>query len=131
MLSYLYNGSFLTSRRIHMADFINNISYDTTATIASGASTSAAVDLNGYTLVGLVMPSAFTGTTMTFTMSPNDGTYVSITNAGGTALSATVAASKCILFTPGDFVGVRFIKLVSGSSEGAGRTITLALRKLT
>lgn len=113
-----------------MADFQSVISYDTAATIAISTTTSAAVDLQGYALVGLITPAALTGSTMTFTASPNDGTYTALYNAGGTALSATVAASRTILFTPGDFVGVRFIKLVSGSTESAARTITLILRKL-
>ncbi len=114
-----------------MTDFINNISYETTVTIANGATLSSAADLTGYALVGIIMPAAFTGTSITFSMSDDGTTFYAITNAGGTALSATVAASKCILFTPGDFVGVRHLKLTSGSAEGGARTIKLIMRKLT
>src|SRR3954463_4432954 len=114
-----------------MTEFINNISYETTVTIASGATLSGAADLSGYTLVGLIMPAAFTGTSITFSMSDDAGTFYAITNAGGTALSATVAASKCILVTPGDFVGIRHLKLTSGSTEGGSRIIKLIMRKLT
>lgn len=114
-----------------MPDFIKNISYQSTVTIANGATLSDAVDLSGYVLVGLIIPAAFTGTTITFSMSDDNATFYGINNAGGTALSATVAVSKCILFTPGDFVGIRHLKLTSGSAEAAARTIKLITRELT
>jgi hypothetical protein len=113
-----------------LVDYLNNITYETTVTIASGATTSGAVDLLGMVLVGIIMPSAFTGTSITFQASPDNSTFTAVYNSAGTQLTATVSTSRTILFSPGDFVGVRNLKLVSGSTEGGSRIITLILRKL-
>lgn len=97
-----------------------------TATIASSGTTSGEIDLGGTTLVGIEIPSAITGTSMTFTTaSAAGGTFVPIQNGGtGVALSVTIAASKRIpLGGYPEFKGCRFIKLVSGSSEAAARSI--------
>lgn len=102
----------------------------TECVIASSGTVSTAVDLHGHNLVGCVMPAAFTGTAITFQGSQEGTTFTDLYDTAGSALSITVAADRFILFTPSDFAGVRFIKLVSGSSEGAERTLTLIHRAL-
>jgi hypothetical protein len=104
--------------------------YYTTTTIASSGTTSTAIDLYGYSLVGIVTPAALTGTSFTIKGSVDNSTYVDMYDTAGTQLSITAAASRFIAIAPQDFTSVRYIKLVSGSSEGAERTITLAIRKL-
>lgn len=96
--------------------------------IANGATTSAALELEGHALVGIEMPSAFTGTTITFTGSLDNTTFVALYNSDGTQLSVPVSTSRMILFCPGDFVGPKWIKVVSGSTEGAARTLCLVTR---
>lgn len=98
------------------------------ATIASSAQTSDSIALNGFGMVGLILPSALTSTTMTFTGSQDDSTYTALYNTSGSQLSITVAASRLILFTPGDFVGINYIKLVSGTAEGGSRSISVISR---
>jgi hypothetical protein len=101
----------------------------TTATIASGQTTSAAVDLSGTTLVGLQMPASFTGTSVTFQVATSAaGTYQSMTSSTGSALTFTVAGGKYVAANPTDFAGVQYFKLISGSSEGADRIIELVTR---
>lgn len=114
-----------------MPDFINVLNYELTATIANGATTSPAVDLGGYALIGLLMPAAFTGTTITFQMSPDNSTFYDVYNTSGTQGSVTVAASRAVIFAAGDFIGERFVKLISGSTEGGARVIKLIARKLS
>jgi hypothetical protein len=98
-------------------------------TITGGGTTSGVFTTQGLGLVGLQMPATFTGTTMSF-LGSNDGgaTYLALYNTSGSALSVTVAASRLILFTPGDLVGVQFIKLVSGSTESSDRIIQVITR---
>jgi hypothetical protein len=97
-----------------------------TITVASNATTSAEVDLGGTNIVGLQMPAAFTGTTVTFLVATaSGGTYQPLVDGAGSAVSKTVAASKYVGIDPTLFRGVRFVKLVSGSSEGADRAITV------
>lgn len=107
-----------------------NDTYDLTATIASGQTTSNAIDLSGCDLCGFYMPAAFTGTTIKVQSSPTfDGTYVEVQDGAGADISLTVVPSKYIPIANLAYIaGLRFIKLVSGSSEGGTRTITIAAR---
>ena len=113
-----------------MTDFYNGrIGFQTTTlTVAQSAQTSDAIQLNGFGIVGVEMPSALTSTTMTFTGSQDGVTYSALYNTSGSQLSVTVAASRIILFTPGDLIGVNYIKLVMGTAEAAARSIKVISR---
>lgn len=100
-----------------------------TVTIANGATVSGAADLAGATVLAVRTPAALTGTAMTFQVSDDGVTYVPLYN-DGTLYSITVATSRGIpvnkaLFEPWDYV-----KAVSGSAEGADRSIVLVTRAL-
>lgn len=102
-----------------------------TATIANGQTASGAVDMNTHALCGMFIPSSFTGTTITFqTALTLAGTYVSVRDGAGSALSKTVAQGQYIPLDPADFAGIRFLKIVSGSAEGGERVVTLVGRLL-
>ena len=102
----------------------------TTVTIASSGTTSQAVDVGEWLIAGIVTPAALTGIAMTFTGALTEGgTYRPLRDSSGTAISVTVAASRHILVEPQTFAGARWLKLVSGTAEGAARTITLVLHK--
>lgn len=107
------------------SDFVVN-----TITIASGQTTSSALDLQAQGVCGFLMPAAFTGTTITFSGSADDVTYGDLYNTSDTQFSVTVAASRYFCVNPGDFLGVRYLKFVSGSAEGGERTINVMTRSL-
>lgn len=97
-----------------------------TITVASNATTSAEVDLGGTEIVGLQLPAAFTGTAISFLVSTvSGGTYQAMKDGAGNSVSKTVAQGQYIAIDPTLFRGVRFVKLVSGSSEAADRVITI------
>jgi hypothetical protein len=100
------------------------------AAIANGQQSSGALDLAGFTLVGILLPAAFTGVALTFEVSSAiDGTYVALkTGTGGSALSYTVVQGSFAAINPVDFQGVRFLKVKSGSAEGGARSLTLMLK---
>lgn len=105
-------------------------------TISSSGTVSTAIDLvdssgAGYSAVGMIMPAAFTGSTVSFQASDDGTTYYAVYNTNNTLLSASVTQGRMYLFTPGDFIGVRFLKVVSGSTESTSRTIKLMTRLLT
>lgn len=101
-----------------------------TVTIASSGTVSNAIDLGEGVLVGIQMPAAFTGIALTFQASDSlAGTYNAVTSISA-AYSVTVAAAKYVSISPNDLAGVRFIKVVSGSAEGADRDIILMVRNL-
>ena len=100
------------------------------ALIEADGTTSGPVDLTEWLLAGFMLPDTFTGTALTFEAAPTeDGTYRSVTNSSGTAISVTVATDAHVLIEPQTFAGVRWLKIVSGSTEGADRTIGLVLHR--
>lgn len=106
-----------------------NLLENSPATIANGQAASAPIDLYGVALVGISLPAAFTGVTLTFQVSVDNGqTYQPLYKADGTAYSVTVAAGRYVQIPPYDFAGIRFLKIVSGSNEAADRALTLVGR---
>lgn len=101
---------------------------DLTATIAASGTTSGEVDLRGGTLCGIHLPASFTGTSLTFTAAPASGGTFRTLYRNGADYSVPVAQGKYVSLDPNVFAGVQFLKIVSGSSEGGARTLTLAVR---
>lgn len=99
-----------------------------TATILNGGTVSDAVYVGDKQPVSLQLPSALTGTAITFQGSWDGVTYLAI-NTAGSAYSVTVAASKLVELDPAKFAGCRFVKLVSGSAEAADRLIGIGIKK--
>ena len=99
------------------------------ATIANGQTTSAAIICNGLALVGIQLPTTFTGTTLTFQGSMDGTTFQTIkSTTSGTSLSYTVAQATYVAIDPTPFQGLKALKLVSGASEGGARAFTAALK---
>lgn len=111
-----------------MTRYLGNLTYNEVS-IANGQTVSGAIDLQGLVICQIIMPSAFTGTAITFQSSINDGTYQALYNSANTQMSITVATSRSYNIAPTDFAGCRFLKLVSGSAEGGSRTIGIVTRE--
>ena len=100
-----------------------------TLTIASAATESDVLICDNRTPAAIFMTAAFTGTTITIKACDTEGgTYNDVYDTAGSQLSYTVAASQVLSITPADLFGLPFIKLVSGSAEGAERSIKVALK---
>ena len=98
------------------------------AVIAISTTTSAAIPTGGTSLVGVMMPAAFTGTAISFTASNTlAGTYNAVVNAAG-AVSYPAAASQYVAIDPKDFQGITFLKIVSNGTEAAARTLVCSLK---
>ena len=106
---------------------LGQIVYNSLA-IATSQPNSAVITTEGLSLCGILFPAAFTGTTVTFLACDTlGGTYVPVYNSAG-AVSYTVAQGRYVAIDPKDFYGIQFLKIVSGSSEAAGRTIICSLK---
>lgn len=112
------------------ANYFGNQIVGKPVTIFTGGTKSSVVDLLGYSLVGIIIPAAFTGTALSFeTSDAADGTFVPVkSTTSGSALSYTVAQGTYAAIDPKDFAGVRFIKFVSGSTEIADRVIKISMK---
>lgn len=104
------------------------------ATIASGATASDVQDLGGSRLVAIITPAALTGVALTFNVleggvgKGDSASVVALFTSAGTALSFTVAPSRYIAFSQDQlayFKAVRYVQVVSGTAEGAARSIIL------
>lgn len=105
------------------AQFQPALCYDKIATISSGQTVSDEMELRGTYLVAMILPSTFDGTTMTFKGSIDGTNFFDMYNAGGVQMTSTVAASRWIPFSPQDFAGCNFIKLVAGTAQSTTDTL--------
>lgn len=113
-------------------DFSPLVCYDLTATVANGGTDSDAVDLHGCALAGLIMPAAFTGTSVKLLACDTlTGTYVLVADGAGADVSITVTTSKYVAVPNLTLLaGIRFLKLRSSGAEAAERTVRLVVRPI-
>lgn len=102
------------------------------ATISSGESLSAAVDLGDGALVRIAMPSSWTTADLTFQTSYDGTTYSDLYDADGNEYDVSAAASREIIVPIADLIGARYVKVRSGTTgtpvnQGADRTINLVV----
>lgn len=99
-----------------------------TPSIASGQTKSGAIEISGAAFVTIKTPAALTGTTISFEGCESlGGTYVPIYDEFNTLVSLTVTTSRGYP-VPSPVMAWPYIKIVSGSSEGADRSIVVLLK---
>ena len=98
--------------------------------IANSDTVSTAVDLENNTLVGLELPALFTGTTITFQASNNNGTFKDVKKEDGTSYFLVVAQNTYVVIPPSALAGLRYVKIVSGSSESPARSVKAIVRQI-
>lgn len=110
-----------------------------TATISSGGSLSGEVDLVADRLHRIITPTAWTAAAITFQSSDDGVNYRDLYTVAtdGTATEVSIAsagiptaAARSFVLDPVVFLGVRYLKVRSGTSaaavnQGADRTLTL------
>lgn len=94
-----------------------------TASIASSATTSGTIDLGAYVLSAVDLPAAFTGTALSFQGS-HDGVIFDPIHKDGALYSVACGTSRNLSLDLMAMLAYRYIRLVSGSAEGAARTFT-------
>jgi hypothetical protein len=100
------------------------------STIASGQSLSDIVDVGSKTLLGIIMPSAWTAANLTIQVSTDGTNFYDVYDGLGTEKTITAAANRYIIIDPTDFVGAKYIKVRSGTAaaavnQGADRAVRL------
>lgn len=95
------------------------------ATILNGQSDSDTVSLNGTSIAGLYVPSAFTGTELTFQASFDGTNFFVVQDGLGTAIAVTVSPSIYVPLSPQSFYGIRNLRIISGSPEASDRVLSV------
>ncbi|MCP5362084.1 MAG: hypothetical protein H6908_05580 [Hyphomicrobiales bacterium] len=106
-----------------------NQNVHTTITIASGQTTSDAVDLRGTTLIAIQMPGSWTSADISFQASIDGSTFYDVYDSQGVAVTYAAGASQLIsVHNVAAMAGLRYLKLVSSAAQGADRSLTLISR---
>ena len=100
-----------------------NLRLTDTVVIANGGTVSTTLTLeNSRIPLALVLPAALTGTAITFKASTDNATFNPVYYES-TSYSLTVSTSRHVSLNRLVFEGVKYLQVVSGSAEGAARTI--------
>jgi hypothetical protein len=106
----------------------------TTAAIAAGATgLSAAIDTNASRLAAIYIPAGWVAADITVLASIDGTTYTNVYDSAGDEYTITVTGASTVVLVPlVDFLGLRFIKLRSGTAsvpvnQTGAPTLTLAL----
>ncbi len=100
-----------------------NLRLTDTVTIANGATVSSTLTMEGSRIpLAILTPAALTGTTLTFKQSSDNATFYPIYYES-TSYSVTVSTSRHVALDRRAMEGVKYFQVVSGSAEGASRSI--------
>jgi hypothetical protein len=95
-----------------------------TVTVTNGSTFSDAKNLGARTLLGLRFPSQFDGTTVTFLgCDTQAGTYDPLYSDDGSLYTVTCAASRYVAVDYTKFLGVLWVKVVTGTTQATTDTI--------
>lgn len=95
--------------------------------IANGAQGSGAILYSGYRSGIFVIPSAFSGATVSFKVSQDASTWNALYNDSNTLISITVGTDRAYRI-PVEALGAKWLQIFSASAEGAARTILVTLK---
>ena len=98
--------------------------------VSDNATISSGVNTDGMLLTGLVFPAAMTGTEVTFDFSIDGTNWYDVVETDGTAVTYTVTAGDAVRVDPSGwaFASSGFLRVTSGSTETADRSIKLIFR---
>lgn len=99
-----------------------------TITIATSTTVSDAFATGGKAIFGLVVPSTFDGTTITFQVSADGVTYQALYDITNTAVGMTIAASRSYDL-PTQLAAWPYFKIVCGSAQTTTNTIFVVVAK--
>lgn len=101
---------------------------------ATPALESAGLDLQGASLLGLILPDVYSSGSLTFRMSPDGNTLnyknVKKIDGSGEDYSVLAAANDYIPLDPSVFAGCQWIKLVCSAAQSAQREVLLVMGPL-
>lgn len=100
---------------------------------AGATGLSAAVQLNGLLLVGLIVPAGWLAASVTLQGSVDGATWYNVYDDTGTEVTLAVAASRFVALAPATFAAFPYVRLRSGTAalpvnQTGSPTLTLIAR---
>lgn len=113
-------------------EYLLKLSFDQNVTISTGVSVSSIANSRGQSVVGLIIPSTFSGTSLTLVSSTSStGTFYDMKNSSGDLLTITFNGQGWYQLNPTDLTSTQFVKFVSNTTQsGSDCEITLITRAL-
>jgi hypothetical protein len=106
-----------------------SVPHNQSVLIESGETVSNMVDIGNAKAMGLVLPAAFTGTSIALYVAARPGdTPVALYDEGGSAVSAQVVQGTAVSFWTPERFPWQYVQLVSDATETGDRTILIALK---
>ena len=99
-----------------------NLSIPASIVIGTHTTIGIAVDTDGARNLGLVVPSTFDGTTISFQVSVDNATYQALYDITNTLVQMTIAASRSYDL-PGELMAWRYFKIVCGTAQATTDTL--------
>jgi len=98
--------------------------------VSEDASNSTGVQTDGLLLSGIVFPSSFTGTSLTFDFSFDGTNWKDVVETDNTEVTYTVSADNVVRVDPSGwaFAAKGFIRVTSNGTETADRTLQLLFK---
>lgn len=100
------------------------------ATISNGQTKSNSINMSGTLLKTILLPAAFTGSTLTFEVSEDNSTFLPYYNINNMPVTIDISTGRAYGLGAIDFYSIKYLKIVSGSAEAAERTIKLIARAI-
>lgn len=105
--------------------------YSLVMSIASGQTASTGVRVEAASVpVGLLMPSAFDGTVVSFNTSLDGVTWVPLFDQAGFPVAATVGPNRVVALDPSSFYPAKWLQVVAASTQSAARQLQLLVEKV-
>jgi len=120
---------YWVSTNMELTGFRRATHRDTVTILAQGTTTEA-VDLRGYGLLGLILPTLTAGN-LTFEASDIEaGTYVAVCDELGAAVTIVAGTGDMAIDATAlaPLAGYRWVKIVSAAAQGADRAIIWILK---
>lgn len=108
------------------------MSVSRTVSIANGASLSGAVEIDDGSVNGIITPAAWTTANLTLQGSYDKENFFNVYDVDGNEVTINADASRYIILNPSDFLGMKALKIRSGTSgspvtQGAARSLTVVV----
>jgi hypothetical protein len=111
-------------------DFSTNIITPYNVTIPANSTTSGIFDCCGVTLKTIIMPATFTGTQISFQVSPDGSTFYDYYNINNALVSISCTQNRAYGIGAIDFYSIKYLKIVSNATESADRVFTFLTKPI-